>query len=296
MTVQTTIGFAADTGERTGAWDEIYYQADNDVDAAAAAWGTKPNLLNIYSASPLGRRLNMLSNKINVYYVRHALVGSPRVTMLAQGNVPGYRASDNFAGDAVCMRATSPSRATSREFRFGGLPDNVVADNAVAPAFVRGYVYDPASIVPNSFPITFLNAYQSIGGLIRYRSTSLTGGQSYRILSVAQAGQNTPIVLSLEKSGAWDLSVQLDLSTRMAPQLRGRWVVAATTYATGVATVTLRGSERYSCPPNLVGKATAVVFDTVSVGFVGDFYLAAHKLGKKKYQRVGRRSPRLLRH
>src|SRR5205814_4852825 len=118
-----------DTGERTGAWDEVYYSGDADIPAAVALWGALPQLASPPNGTAILSRMRLLSDQINLYYARFALVGSPRVTQVFQGQLFGLRGSDNFAGDAAVMRGFNQARTVAREFRFGGLPDNVVSGN-----------------------------------------------------------------------------------------------------------------------------------------------------------------------
>jgi len=289
--IQATLGFATDQGERTGAWDEVYYTNHDEIGDAIAAWFNTSGILGLARTSATGRRLQCLSDQCYLYYVRFAKVGSRGISQTFTTKIVGYRSSENYAGDAAVFRTYGPNRAQHREIRLGGLPDNVVTDNTIDVSFVQSYIVarNAAGIVES----TFFGKLRAIGGVIRYRTTEIGGPRSVEIASAAKPDQYGPITITAKQGITWATGAKVVLSCRGQPQLRGEWSVSS--QPTSTQTV-LTGSERVSCPPTLQGFLTEKLMDGAALTFFDTPYLSAHKLGKKKYQRRGRQSPKLLRH
>jgi len=297
MPIQVTLGFATDLG-RGGAWDEVYYADYSTPQAAADAWQATTGLLGLAATSVLGARLSCLSSECYMYYARFSTTDiSPRLaSLLVRGNANGFRGSENFASDAAGFQVFGTNEQVKRNIRLGGLPDNVVADNVINTGFIQSYI-----LGPNGFLQRMVNQGN---GVIRFRNATLGGSNSYNIVGATQATQYGQIVLSMKNQpgGGFTVGSLVDLSTRGNPQLRGRWKVAAADPT--AFTVTLAGSNRVSAPANLIGLLTPYT-PNVNTIFAGTLsaplppsivQLTPHKLGKKKYQPRGRRSPVLLRH
>lgn len=297
MTIQATLGFATDLG-RGGAWDEVYYANYDTPQQCADAWQATTGLLGLAATSVLGSRLSALSSECFMYYARFSTIDvTPRLaSILVRGNAVGFRGSENFASDAAGFQVFGNNGQVKRNVRMAGLPDNVVQDNAINVGFIQSYILGPNG---------FIQRYANQGnGVIRFRSATLGGSQSYNIVGATQSVQYGLIVLTMKQatSGVWSVGQLVDLSTRGNPQLRGRWKISNVSVDT--LSITLAGSNRVSAPLNLQGLLTPYDPNTTSIN-VGTLsaplppsivQLTPHKLGKKKYQPRGRRSPILLRH
>lgn len=294
MTCQITLGFATDLG-RGGAWDEVYYTTDTDPVVAQQTWGATSGLLGLESTSILGKRLAMLSSECYLYYSRYAIVDTtPKgKSVLVRGTRSGFRSAENFAADACGFRLQSTDNLSKRNVRFGGLPDNVVADNTIDASFLQYYVFGANS---------FLQAWGAAGGCIRQRTTQIGGSFSQKIINVVKATQTALITITMAApiTGV-AVNSTVVVSVRGQPQFRGNWQVAA--ISTDGTAITLRGSDRVSCSANPGGYVTlfnpgpiAFNFGTSSTPLPYNIAgLTPHKLGKKKYQPRSRRSPVLLR-
>jgi len=265
----------------------VYYTTGDNIQASVVDWLGALDLAGATTASILGRRLASLSNEASVYYVRWNVVGVARSSYVLQGNRKGFRGDANYGGDAVYFRVNSVSGVVHREMRLGGLPDNVVEDNAISPAFVSSYIYKPGTTD------RFFQALQLKGGGIRNRTTTIGGGSSYKITGISKVLQYGLITVTTNRSTVYDTAIPVVISCRGQPQFRGNWKIADSPTA-GV--IVLAGSERVSAPATLQGFVTLGVFDITDMTTATNFYVGAHKLGKKKYQRRGRQSPKLLRH
>lgn len=295
MGVQVSLGFATDLG-LGGAWEEVYQTNFTDPQTAADAWNATTGLIGLSSTSVLGKRLACLSSQCYMYFARFGLIdsGTSVKSILSRGQSFGYRSAENFAGDCASMRIYNTAGTAHRQVRLAGLPDNVVVDNQIQKSFIQSYILGGSG---------FLQAFGSTGGVIRYRNTIIGGESSQPISSVVKQNQTSTvsIVMAAPISGL-HLGSTVVVSVRGQPQFRGNWVVAAIN--TDQTTIVLRGSERISAPTNPAGYVTLAGFSIqgVSVGTStaplnpAIVFLAPHKLGKKKYQRSGRRSPILIRH
>lgn len=285
--LQATVGFACDVGERTGAWDEVYYMAGDTVAEGWTKWLSTTGLLALARTSLLGRRLQCLSEQCYVYYIRMAVVGAGQ-SQVQQAVHKGYRGDTNYAGDALNFRAYNEARDIDRAIRLGGLPDNVVAENGVDKGFIKSYVWNNRDDVS-----TFIGKLIAEGGQIRYRTTKIGGPSSYNIRGIAKDGQYGLITVTTNRTSSFDTAIPVVISCKGQPQFRGSWKIAA---APSAGVIKLAGSERVSAPTDLQGFVTLDTKDGTNMFTASGFYAAAHKLGKKKYQRRGRSSPKLLRH
>jgi hypothetical protein len=280
-----------DVGERTGAWDEVYYSTGDTVADGLRTWFQTQGLLGLKRTSIVGRRLACLCSDCNLYYVRIGVVGSRGEAQTFQQVLQGYRDEGNYAGDEASFRVFSATSKVKRQFRLGGIPDSVVAGNKIDPGFLKSYVYGSPPI--SGSDATFLGAFLGGGGGIRYRTTSLGGVNSYAIQNASKPVQYGPITLTTNRAGRYDETVKVILSCRGQPQLRGTWKIQN---ATNPGDIILVGSERVSCPTSVSGFVTLAAYDITSITSAGSAFVNAHKLGKKKFQRRGRQSPKLLRH
>jgi len=288
--IQVVIGFASDLGERSGAWDEVYYDDSATIDQSITLWRGTSDKVPIIRRTGLGVRLNCLSSQCYTYYQRFSLVGTRGASQPFTRNSPGLRTSEIFAGDACVLRVFSNLRTVHREVRLGGLPDDVVADNTIDPAFLKNYVVNGTPAVPDS--TTFIG-WLARNAQIRYRTTTIGGDSSQLITGASKPTQYSLITIALASPITWAVGDYVDISIRGQPQFRGRWKIAA---MVDNQHYTLAGSERVSVPTVFSGYATRVAMAGTDITFWGDPYLSAHKLGKKKYQRRGRQSPKLIRH
>lgn len=289
--IQAVLGFATDLGERAGAWDEVYYTGDSTIDAAANSWFQTSGLLGLKRTSGIGRRLQCLSNQCYLYYVRLSVVGTRGASQVFTQKVDGYRSSENFAGDAAVFRCYDATRQIHREIRIGGLPDNVVDGNAVDVGFFKSYIAGrSAGTLDQS---TFFGKLAAIGGVIKYRNTTIGGPSSAYITGSTKTDQYGLITLALANTITIPANTKVDISVRGQPQLRGRWTVASQPDSSHII---LAGSQRVSCPPVFSGAVTIVTELGADLVTYDTPFLSSHKLGKKKYQRRGRQSPKLIRH
>jgi len=290
--IQATLGFASDLGERSGAWDEVYYSPEADLGSAITAWTATSGLLGLARTSRVGRRLQCLSDQCFLYYARFAVVGVRGASRVLHGNQFGFRGSENFAGDAVVTRVHSQDYGFHREIRLGGLPDNAVTGNAVDIGFYKSYV--SSVIFDQVNPDTFIGRLITDGCLIRGRTSSIGGPSSWQITGASKPDQFGPITLTTSRGAAFDPTIPVTISMRGQPQVsKGKWKVQP---STPIGSITLVGSERVSLPATITGFVTLGIFDGVPIKNWDAPFLSAHKLGKKKYQRRGRQSPTLLRH
>lgn len=289
--IQAVLGFATNLGERPGAWDEVYYTLHSNISDAILAWTQTSGLLNLQRTSMLGRRLQCLSSQCYLYYVRWSLVGTRGASQTQTYNIDGYRSSENYAGDACVFRCYTTDKLAHREIRLGGLPDNVVSDNSLDTKFFTQYV--AGSNPNNANPGTFYRALLDNSGCIRRRIETLGGDFSVPIVGATKPTQYDNITLTLGQGLSFPANSFLDISVRGQPQLRGTWKSAGQPDSTHVI---LSGSQRVSAPAVFSGWATQRTTQGTSLGAYDLPYLSSHKLGKKKYQRRGRQSPKLLRH
>lgn len=287
--IQVVLGFATDLGERAGAWDEVYYDNSADLNTSIQLWRGTLDTVPIIRRTGLGVRLNALSDQCYTYYQRFSMVGTRGASQTFVRRDNGLRNSENFAGDAAVTRVFSATRVTHREIRMGGLPDDVVADNTIDPAFLKNYIVNGTSINPDS--TTFIGWLARNAG-IRGRTTTIGGGSSQLIVGAAKDGQYGLITIALAAPITFNVGDEVVIAVRGQPQIRGNWKIAARVDTTHY---TLAGSSRVSCPPSFTGYMTAATFGYNPIEFWDSTYLSAHKLGKKKYQRRGRQSAKLLR-
>lgn len=296
--IQATLGFATDSGQKTGAWDEVYYTSHSTIMDAMNAWLAQPSVAVIFAASsPLGHRLQCLSDQAYLYYARFSDPDTKTTKSIVYrpngGQVVGYRGSDNIAQDAAAVRLIT-SNGYAREMRLGGLPDSVASGGVISQAFVDRYAAPVNSGVVAPDPTgNFVEAWVGIGGGIRYRTTTIGGPSSWRIIAAVKATQYGLIQVTLDVSGGTpDTTKTYAMSQRGQPQVKGNWkleFVSAGIY-------NLLGSERVSVPTTFTGFLTQRLWSLAAPAIVRGLFAAAHKLGKKKYQYVGRRSPTLIRH
>jgi len=290
--IQCVLGFATDLG-RGGAWDEVYYTNHTTVNEALEAWTSTSGLIGLARTSCVGRRLACLTDQAYLYYARWSEVGVRGSSRLQQKRLDGYRASENWVGDAAVLRVLNANGKVKREVRLGGLPDNVVADNVISDGFIKSYIAGANAGAPASD--TFLGKLFSIGGQIRFRTTVLGGANTVNIIGASKVGQYGLVTVETDRTYAWAVGQQVDLACRGQPQMRGRWKVA--TFANGSTfTVTLAGSERVSVPSGFTGQLTDVQMDGAAMASWERPFLSKHALGKKKFQPRGRQSVKLLRH
>ena len=289
--IQAVLGFATDLGERSGAWDEVYYTLHDSIPDAITAWTATSGLLSLQRTSLMGRRLQCLSDQCYLYYIRWSLVGTRGKSQTQSYRIDGYRGSENFAGDACVFRAYNTVANAHREIRLGGIPDNVVDGNQLQTAFWKQYVCGPNPASPA--PGTFYRALVDATGCINVRTTTIGGGSSQALTGFVKANQGDNLTVNLAGGITIPAGSKVDISIRGQPQLRGRWTVASQPTSTSIV---LAGSARYSGPLTATGFVTIVAMDGSQLGRFDFPYLSAHKLGKKKYQRRGRQSVKLLRH
>lgn len=303
--ILATLGFATDQGQRTGAWDESYYTTHTSNIAALNAWtGAGGSVLTAAAlgaifapATPLGRRLGALADSCYLYYARFSNPDDKTTKSIIYrpqgGKIDGYRPADNIAQDAASLRILTEN-GYAREIRIGGLPDYVATGGTIDPGFVDSYIGPVAggTIDPSSTG-NFVNAWASIGGCVRVRLTTIGGPQSWKVTSAAKPDQYGPINVTLDiTGGSPDTTQSYDMSVRGQPQLRGKWLLKQ--ISSGV--YSLIGSERVSAPALLNAYLTLRTFVPPTVKLVRSLFASAHKLGKKKFQYRGRRSPILIRH
>lgn len=296
--LQVNLGFEWRPSEgRSGCWEEVYYiTGDTIADGVSKLWETS-GILGRSRTSMIGRRLQCLADDCFLYFVRVAVVGSRGNAQVFQQNQAGYASGSaaiaeeeaEYAGTAVVQRVTgNVSAAVRRYVRLGGIPDSVLKGGKINPGWYSGQVWNGAAD-----QTTFLGKWRAGGLSIRYRVAALGGGSSFQIRSASKDGQYGLITLQTSRNAAFDQAVPVVISCRSQPQVRGNWRVQYT----GVAgECRLAGSERVSCPETLTGYVTLGGVDFQSMGDVFDPFLSGHKLGKKKYGRHGRQSPKLLRH
>ncbi len=293
MTIQIVMGFATDKG-KSGAWDEVYFTNSDSVETAQLAWqGNNLDTLSYTRNSVGGRRMACMADDCYNYYNRYSEVGARGGAILAQGKVFGYRGDENMASDAVAFTVKSASRNTKREVRLGGLPDSWIDGGELADKYMNGYI----GVLGTPAANTFMQAWKDAGGVINFRDTPLGGADSYQIIGASKPSQYGPITLTLATQRSWDTRIPVSLTCRGQPQMRNIWKIS--TYANpsgGPYTVTLSGSERVSCPTSFNGMLTVVTKAGVAIVNQGAAFLTPHKLGKKKFQRRGRQSVKLLRH
>lgn len=304
--IQATLGFATDKGQRTGAWDEVYYTNHATIGEAMNAW-LNSSTGSIVSAallgaifagqSAMGRRLGCLADSCYLYYARFSNPDDKTTKAVVYrpngGQVAGYRDSDNIAQDAAALRVMT-ANGYAREVRLGGLPDFVASGGTIDPGFVNNYVGPISSgdIDPTNSS-TFLGAWAAIGGCVRVRNTTKGEAGTFKILSTNKPDQYGPIQVTLDvTAGAPVETMTYQMSQRGQPQAKGVWSLSKV--ASGI--YTLLGSERISLPPSFNGWLLARTFIPPTIAMVRSLFASAHKLGKKKYQYVGRRSPILIRH
>jgi len=285
--LQCTLGFACDLGERAGAWDEVYYMEGATVLEGWEKWLNTAGLLALQRTSLMGRRLQCLSDDCYLYYMRMALVGGAE-SQVQLARIEGYRGDSNYAGDALNMRAYNAARNVDRQIRLGGLPDNVVSENGVDKGFIKSYVWNGPTDTS-----TFIGKLIEKVGQIRYRTTFIGGDNSFKILSVSKPTQYGLITVDTNRTIVYDTSIPVVIACKGQPQFRGNWKIASSPTA-GV--VVLAGSERVSAPSTLQGWVTLDTKAGANIATVNSFFATSHRLGKKKYQRRGRSSPKLLRH
>jgi hypothetical protein len=291
--LQVSLGFAVDAGERIGAWDEVYYTNGSSVENGIQQWFGTTGLLGLKRTSTVGRRLACLSSDCYLYYVRFSVVGIRGATQTFQNVQHGYYSQSNYAGDEAVFRVFSDNSLVKREVRLGGIPDSVVQGNAIDPGFLADYVYGKNPQVGSQIS-TFMGALVNLSfGGIRYRTNALGGAHSYPITGAVKANIYDPITLTVQRSDPWDVTIPIDLSCRGQPQMRGRWKIA---HSADPQHITLFGSNRVSVPADFSGLVTLAQFDITAIFRTGAAFLNAHKLGKKKFQRRGRQSAKLLRH
>lgn len=286
--LQVTMGFAVDAGERSGAWDEVYYLSGDDVNDGITRMTDTAGIIALQRTSCMGRRLACLAEDCYLYYMRVARVGFRGQSRVMHQRISGYRGESNYAGDAANMRANNEANTIHREIRLGGLPDSWVENNTLSEAAVKNYVWTKLGGKG-----TFINKLISIGGEIRFRNTTLGGPSSYSIRGVTKDGQYGLLTVTTNRTSFFDPTVAVDISVRGQPQFRGRWKVAS---SPSVGVLVLAGSERFSVPASVQGFVTLVVMEGGAIANVDQPYVSEHKLGKKKYQRRGRSSPKLIRH
>jgi hypothetical protein len=231
-----------------------------------------------------------------MYFARFGLIdsGSSVKAILSRGQSFGYRSSENFAADCASFRVYNIDGTAHRQIRLAGLPDNVVADNTIQTSFIQSYILGGSG---------FLQAFGNNGGVIRYRNTTIGGASSQPIVSVVKQNQTSTVsvVMAAPITGLNPGSTVV-ISVRGQPQFRGNWVVASV--STDATTIVLRGSEKISAPANPGGHVTLAGYSIQNVQVSNGttplnpaiVFLTPHKLGKKKYQRSGRRTPILIRH
>lgn len=296
--IQATIGMATDSGQRTGAWDEVYYTTHTDPLLALQAWTGQGNVQGAATpGSPIGLRQKALSNQCYIYYVRF---GDPDnkttkaiVWVPPMGKAVGSLLSDNMAGDCASMRVLDAT-GKQREVRIGGMPDTAVSGGIVDPGYINQYIGDigAGTISPNAN--NFINAWRSIQGNIRTRVGAIGGATSWPITLFSKPTQYGPISVTLDlTNGNPSVNFTYAMSIRGQPQLRGSWRIAATAVA-GI--YNLLGSERVSAPAIARAFLTQRAFTSATPTVLKALFASALKLGKKKYQYVGRRSPILIRH
>jgi len=296
--LQVNLGFEWRPEEgRSGCWEEVYYISGATIaEGIAKLWETS-GILGRSRTSMIGRRLQVLADDCFLYFVRIAVVGSRGNAQVIQQNQAGYASGSaaiaeeetEYAGTAVVQRLTgNVSMAVKRYVRLGGVPDSVLKAGKINAGWYSGQVWNGAAD-----QTTFLGKWIAGGLSIRYRVAALAGPSSYQITSAAKPDQYGLITLTTSRLTAYDQAIPVVVSCRSQPQIRGNWRVQYT----GVAgQVRLAGSERVSCPETLTGYVTLGGVDFQSVGDVMDPFLSGHKLGKKKYGRRGRQSPKLVRH
>jgi len=282
------MGFAVDAGERGGAWDEVYYLSGDDVQDGIVRMTETLGLIGLKRTSVVGRRLACLADDCYMYYLRVAKVGARGVSRVLHDRQNGYRSESNYAGDCAVMRAHSDSNALHREIRLGGIPDSWVQNNTLQASMMKSYVWDPAGSSG-----TFLGRLVANGGIIRYRTSAIGGPQSFNILSASKNGQYGLVTVTTNRNVVYDVNVPVVISVRGQPQFRGQWKVQDSQTA-GV--LVLSGSERISVPPTVKGYVSLGTYDGVAIARVDAAFVSEHKLGKKKFQRRGRQSTKLLRH
>lgn len=302
--IQCTMGFATDKGQRTGAWDEVYYTTHADIPSAMNAWlGRSGNVLTaalfgaiFLPAVPLGRRLGALSDSCYLYYARFSNPDDKTTKAVVYrpngGQVAGYRDSDNIAQDCASFRVMT-ANGYAREVRIGGLPDFVASGGTIDPGFVDNFIGDlSGGTIDSGSTSNFLNAWASIGGCVRVRNATIGGPNSYHVLAAAKPDQYGTVQVTLDVSnGEPDVTKNYAMSIRGQPQARGNWLLKKV--STGI--YSLIGSERISLPAVINAWLTLRTFIPPTIAICRSLFASAHKLGKKKYQYRGRRSPILIR-
>jgi hypothetical protein len=296
--IQATFGFATDSGQKTGAWDEVYYTNHTLASDAMTAWLSAPSVAVIFAgSSPLGHRLQCLSSQCYLYYGRFSDPDSKTTKSISYrpngGQVLGYRGSDNMAQDAAAFQLLT-NNGYKREVRLGGLPDSWSTGGVISQAQIDQYGAPVNSgRVAADATGNFIEAWAAIGGGIRYRSSTIGGPSSWKITGASKASQYTPVVVTVDlTNGPPDTTATYAMSCRGQPQMRGTWKIALV--ATGQ--YTLLGSERVSVPATFTGYLTQRLWTISAPVIMRGLFAAVHKLGKKKYQYAGRRSPILIRH
>lgn len=310
MTMQITLGFCPfatdETPSEGGAWDEVYYTTGTDIANTMANWlggvfGTPSSsqtgwVTSVGQESAIGSRLKALASSCQMYYARFALLGDTKKSKLVRSRVRGraglsFNANVNKPADinatAFAFRCADNDGRGKRTLLLRGIPD----------AYVQGGVLTDEgeqAVKQLLEPNYFLRNLVYFGGAIYRRVGTQTGGVSAAILSAEQAGQNVPITITTDAAFAFPAGGQVDIVGVNLPALRGRWTCIGNP---GLGKLTLRGSQRYSCPPDLVGRVIkvakeSVAIDPASFAFVG---VTSKRTGKKKFQPRGRQSATLIR-
>jgi len=295
--LQVNLGFAWVPDEsKSGYWEEVYYVTGDTIQAGVDKLWETQGILGRARTSMIGRRLQCLAKDCYLYFVRIAVVGSRGVAQVFNQSQQGFASGvaivndedTEYAGTAVCQKLNGNVEGIKRYVRIGGVPDQVLKSGIIKKGWYTGQVF-------NGFAdtTTFLGKWIAAGLQIRYRTARLGGASSYNILSAAKDGQYGLVTLTTTKPTAFDQAVPVVVSTRSQPQIRGTWRVA---YSPTAGVCKLAGSERISCPETLSGLVTLGSVSFTTIKEVEPPFLSGHKLGKKKNQRRGRQSAKLLRH